>query len=257
MRYRTLLGIAAALCVCAIAAGPAFAGKVFKAYAAHKEYTEAEPGKSYGHGKPGEMMDFKFPPFHIQCEKADAHSLVGHKQSKTYYTKVRFSKCTYEAKIGAQTVFYGTQFKTPVGFEYHANGFAETGTGSESEMKLEAPEQLEITAGSLKGCKILVPAQTIPVLAIKNPNGEFSAVSYENEEVEKRGPKGEILPGFPSGFQKQLLIENELTRITYSIEGGECEKFTQKGGNIGRYTGTLKEFILGGNLEIGEEEEVV
>ena len=97
----------------------------------------------------------------------------------------------------------------------------------------------------------------MPVRAGVNPEGKFSLVKYENIEVEKLGEGGKILPAWPSGFQKQVIIESELKGMQYSLEGGQCNEFSKTEGENAKYTGRLKAVVVKGDLEVGEEEEVV
>ena len=82
-------------------------------------------------------------------------------------------------------------------------------------------------------------------------------MKYENVEVEKLGSGGKKLAKFPSGFQKQVIIESELKGMQYSLEGGQCNEFSKTEGENARYTGRLKAWVYQGDLEVGEEEEVV
>jgi hypothetical protein len=253
---RTLLGSALALCVCAIVAEPAFGTKVFKATTVGKEFSEAEPGKSRTRGLEGELQEFKFGPFHIQCEKATGKGEVTAKQSKTLFTAVTFGRCTTLARLEAgekPLIHLATHFVHPVDFEYHANGFAESGSESESEMRLVNPGTVILKVNSIK-CTINWPAQTIPVKAISKPEAEYSFVTYTNEEV---STEGKNLRHFPSGFEKEIVITNALKKMEFSFEGGQCEEFAKKEGKSGTYKGSLKALILNGNLSVGEEEVVV
>jgi hypothetical protein len=154
---------------------------------------------------------------------------------------VKYSKCTTEAKLGGNPIQLKTKFLTPIDFEYHHNGFGEIGGSSVSELKLVAPGSIELKIQAIK-CIIEVPPQTIPVKAEKNPEGEYSALVFSTEEVENKNKKT-----FPSGFQKKLLIENELKGIEYTFTEGQCSEFKNTEGK-GSYTGPLIEELIHGDL---------
>ena len=259
MRYKATLGIAVALCVGAIAAAPALAGPVFKATEIGTEFTETEPGKSTTKNLPEQVQHFIFGPFHIQCPKAIGHGKVKAEQSKTFYQVVEFKECFVRAILfgSEQEIKLAAHFKSPVDIEFHANRWAEVGSESESELRLLNGQTITMGVPSIK-CKIHWPAQVVPIKAEKNPEGtKFSAVKYENIEVEKLGPEEKILPSWPSGFQKQVIIESELKGMQYSLEGGQCNEFSKTEGENAKYTGRLKAVVVKGDLEVGEEEEVV
>jgi len=240
MRSSSMLGLAATVCV--LSAAPAVAAPEFHASAVGKEFTEAEPGKSKGLGVG--IQDFKFGAFHILCESAKAKGRVGFETSKTLFTSVKYKNCKAQAKVGNQPITLKTLFKSPWDFEYHSNGFAELGSESESELKLIKGGTIEMTVPSIK-CLIEVPSQTIPLKAEKKPENEFSSVLYGNEEVPAAGKK------FPTGFQKQLIVTNELKKIEYELSEGQCEEFKKTEGKNAFYKGTLKEQVQNGNLSIG------
>jgi hypothetical protein len=244
MRSSSIMGLAATLCAFAVTAAPALAGPVFKANEVGKEFTEAEPGKSKGLNVG--IQDFKFGAFHIQCESAKAKGRVGFQVSKTFFTSVKYKGCKALAKVGNQPITLKAQFKTPWDFEYHANGFAEIGSESESELRLLKGGPIVMTVPSLK-CVIEVPAQTVPLKAEKKPEAEYGDVKYANEETPASGKH------FPSGFQKQLLITNNLKKIEYELSEGQCETFKKTEGKNSSYSGTLKEQVVNGNLSEGPE----
>jgi len=191
MRYRAILGIAVAVCVCAIAVAPALAGPVFKATEVGTEFTETEPGKGKTKNLPEQVQHFIFGPFHIQCPKAIGHGKVSAEQSKTFYQEVEFKECFVRAILfgSEQEIKLAAHFKSPVDIEWHANRWAEVGSESESELRLLNGQTITMGVPSIK-CKIIWPAQVVPIKAEKNPEGKFSMVKYENIEAEKLGPGG-------------------------------------------------------------------
>jgi hypothetical protein len=263
MRYRTILGMVVAVCLCAVTAAPALAGPVFKATEVGKEFTETEPGKGRTHSlleEPENLQNFRFGPFHIQCTLAVGHGKVTAEQSKTFYEEVEFKKCYAIANLAGnppEEIHLPAYFHKPVDIEWHANRWAEVGSESESELMILNSQTITAGVPSLK-CTINWPAQKVPVKAAVEPESEsFSMVSYENVEVKKTGKEEKILPKFPSGFQKQVIIKSDLKGMEYSLEGGQCENFETTEGKKGQYHGLLRAFVIGGNLEVGEEEEVV
>jgi hypothetical protein len=243
MRNRSLFGFAAALCVFALAAAPALGAKEFKASEVGKEFSPGEAGKEKG-ANVG-IQDFKFGVFHILCEGAKAKGRVDFTQSKVLFVSVRYKPCYALAKLGTQTIRLQAKFKSPWDFEYHANGFAEIGAESESELKLVKGGAIEMTVPSIK-CLIEVPAQTVPLKAEKKPEKEYSSVLYGNEEIAVPPSKK-----FPSGFQQQLSITNELKAMEYELSEGQCEEFKKTEGKNSFYKGTLKDMVVKGNLSIG------
>jgi hypothetical protein len=239
---RTIFGAAVTLCASVLAAAPALAAKEFHASEVGKEFTPASPGVSKGEGVG--IQDFKFGAFHIQCESVKAKGKVGANDSKTFFTSVKYKGCKTLARLGNQPITLKTQFKSNWDFEYHANGFAEIGPESESELKLLKGGSIEMKVPSI-GCVIEVPAQTIPIKAEAKPENEFSSVLYANEEIPVAPSKK-----FPTGVQKQLRIINDLKKIEYELSEGQCETFKQTEGKNSFYKGQLKEMVRNGNLFI-------
>jgi hypothetical protein len=241
---RNIFGVATVLCAAALVTAPALAAPEFHASEVGKEFTETEPGKEKGGNPPGAIQDFKFGAFHIQCEFVKTKGLVGFTNSKSLFVSATYKHCFALAKLGTQTIKLTAKFAKPVDFEYHANGFAETGAESESELKIVHPGSVTMSVPSLK-CVIEWPAQTVPLKATKKPEGEFSDVLYGNEEVPASGKH------FPSGFQKQLLITNNLKGMEYELSEGQCESFKKTEGKSSSYKGQLKDSVRNGNLSIG------
>jgi hypothetical protein len=148
--------------------------------------------------------------------------------------------------------------KTGITVVYHANGYTEAvgnGEGEEYEFKkaevLESAAYIKISASKL--CKIVIPAQTIPVRAIKFPNDEYSSAVFGNIEAEATN-----LKLFPSGFQKRIVIANEFKKMKFKYAGEETqcttapefEKLAEEngGGASGIYKGSLEERLNGGDL---------
>jgi hypothetical protein len=160
------------------------------------EFHGSFSGKTRGKNFEETEQVFKFGGIKVTCLKANETGEVLAGSSKTLFDKVKYGKCSTEAKLGGNPIFLTTRFLTPIDFEYHANGFAEVGGSSESELKLTAPSSIELRIPSIK-CVIEIPPQTIPVKAEKKPEGEYSAVAFSTEEFPSTNKKL-----FPSGFQK-------------------------------------------------------
>ncbi len=136
---------------------------------------------------------------------------------------------------------------------YHINGFAEIGTGeTETEVEIGGAEASFKIAGHI--CKIDWPAQTIPAKAIKSPEEEFSAAVYANKEVSQ--PES-LKNKYPNLVQNRLVIANEFKGMSWSYEEGQCvgeggfeEEAKHVEGKTGKWTGTLEEEVIGGNLGV-------
>jgi hypothetical protein len=205
------------------------------------EFHASSSGKTRGKNFEEEEQVFKFGAIKTTCLKAAETGEVLAGSSKTLFDKVKYAKCSTEAHLGGNPIFLSTRFLTPIDFEYHANGFAEFGGSSESELKLTSPSSIEIKIPSIR-CVIEIPPQTIPVKAEKKPEGEYSAVAFSTEEFPNANKKL-----FPEGVQKKLLIENALKGIAYEFTEGQCSEFTQTSGK-GMYTGPLLDELIKGDL---------
>jgi hypothetical protein len=232
MRHVKLsFAMAAATCAFALAATPALAHE-FIGTTGHKSK-----------GVSTTEQEFKFGVFKITCEKAVAKG-PGLKESPsdTFFTEVKYSKCTTEAKIGGEAFPLKTHFKTPVDFEYHANGYAEVGAEAEEGTVTVSGGAVEMKVSGIK-CIIDWPAQTVPRKAETKPEGEFSALSFSNvaEPTSKKS--------FPDGFKHKVSVSNQLKGLEYEYEEGGCEEFEKTEGKAGSYSGTILQEINGGNLE--------
>jgi hypothetical protein len=257
-QFKIAIVLALATCVCATTAAAAMGQKVFRATRLPKPITEVEPAKTAGH-EVGQQA-FQFGPFKIKCEKAAAKGLVDKETFKDFSTQIKFGKCLTEAHFGTFTGGLKTRFNEgkAVSFVYHINGFAEVGEAPEgTEVKISGGEANFKISGKI--CKINWPSQTVPTKAVKDPEGEFSAAVYSNEDV-----PNEHLTKFPTGLQRKLVIANEFKGMSYEFEEGQCvgeggfeEEASKTEGKTGKYSGTLREETVGGNLEIAEVEEEI
>jgi hypothetical protein len=232
-KIRLAIGATAMSCALALSASPALA----------HQFRASFLGKTKG--KNLTVQELRFGPFHILCHKATSTGEITELTSPTLFDIVKYSECRTEGHIGTEPIFFKTHFKAPIDYEFHANGFVETGSESESEVKLVHPGEVELTVEFLK-CIIKWPPQTIPLKALKTPEEEFSAITYKNEEIANpTHPKK-----FPSGFQKKISMKMELKQMQFSIEEGQCEHFKTTGGANGKYFGTLQDELKEGDLSI-------
>jgi len=261
-QFRIAIVLAVVASVCATTAATAMGEKVFRATRLPKPISEVEPGKTTGNGlaEGPRSQAFEFGPFKIACEKAHATGIVNKETFKDFAIQIKFGKCLTEANFNGTSKFIGglrTSFNEgkAIGFVYHINKFAEVGEAPEgTEVKISGGEANFKISGKI--CKINWPSQTVPAKAEKEPEGEFSAAVYSNEEVPNAFPKK-----FPSGFQTKLLIANEFKGMSYEFEEGQCvgeggfeEEAKKTEGKTGKYIGTLREEVVGGNLEVAEVE---
>jgi len=196
-------------------------------------------------------QNFDFGGMVIKCTKAAAKGKVTWKSSKTFATEVKFAGCSTIAHEGpGKELLLATNFRSPVDFVFHANGFAENGTEFEAgEVGISGGTAEMHISGVRHKCIMGWPSQTIPVRAEKHPEEEFSAVEYPfPNEYPRPGDKKQ----FPSGFQQRLLISSELRHLKWEVVEG-CENFEKTEGNVGNYIGSIEEQVIGGNLEIGSE----
>ncbi len=245
MRYVRLMGVVSAVCAFAIAATPALA----------HEFTASKTGKTAG--KAETEQKFKFGPFKITCEKVKDKGAQAAGASSTLTVALRFASCTDEVRFGTRPAFVPTRFLTPLAVSYHANGFVETGSETEefegSAVLAGGEAEIKVYTGVIPGspheksrCTILWPEQTIPLKAIKNPEGEYSTASYSNVALPKTGKM------FPDGFQHSINVTNTFKGIKYELEGEPCEEWGKEEGSEGggaTYFGSFPVLLNGGNLE--------
>jgi hypothetical protein len=263
MRHIKLVGgLAVAVCVLAVSAAPVMA----------HQFVASKTGKTNGKGfeeipvergvapefEPARMQEWRLGAFRILCYKATGAGEVTEGTSETFTTTTKYSKCGWYPQ-GTNTLHVAASFsKTGVTVIYHANGYTEAvGNGEGEEYEFKKAEVLETAAfikvSSTKLCKIVIPAQTIPVRAIKFPNEEFSSAVFSNIETPATN-----LKLFPSGFQKRLVISNEFKKMKFKYAGEETqcttapefEKLSEEGGGgvTGVYKGQLEERLPAGDL---------
>ncbi len=272
MRHlRMALGLAVALCVFAVTAVPAMAHEfvpskagALKAKGTNEFVTEegVKPQEQYNKAPDDSRVQvFKFSSrLTIKCLKTRASGTIPG-PSETVELAVKFTTCGWYPQASSP-LHTGARFELKegksFGFVFHANGFTEFVGNPELE-EIEWKEkpisgEVEVleTATELiipgHVCRIVVPAQTIPVKAVMHPEEEFTSVVYKNIEVPTTNKK------FPSGFQKKVVFESNLKGIKYELKGGEgteqCEQFLgeEKKGSGGNYKGNITVEVVGGDL---------
>ena len=264
---RLIAGLAVTVCALALSATPALAHK-FIASRVGKPITGTTPAKTSGVGiLSSEEKKFEFEKtqalnfgaFRIFCKAAKAKGVMTEEEPTSFTTTITFAKCGFYFKQG--TLYHvGAKFnKEGLKMVYHANGFAEyEGNPELEELEheklngeielLETAVELKVSASKL--CKIEIPAQTIPVKAKTEPTGEFSSVTFKNTNF----PQPEKESVFPEGFQKRLIIGNDLKHIRFLYAHGEGEQQCEEErgeehySTVGTYRGLLEEKIPLGNL---------
>jgi hypothetical protein len=249
MRHVRLgLGLLAATSALAFGAAPALA----------HEFIASKTGKT--HGVEESEQNFKFGAFKIKCQKVSAKGAVAAGGSSTYATAIKYNKCLTSAFVGGSTkhqIFLATRWLTPLSVEYHANGFVETGGGELEEVEGKAviaggSAELKVNTGKTEEfekseCHISWPEQTIPLKAVKNPEGEYSSATYSNAAAPHKVSKA-----FPDGLMHYIVISNAFKGIKYTLEGEPCEEWGKEEGpegGGGTYTGSFPQFLALGNLE--------
>jgi hypothetical protein len=234
-------GLAAAVCALCVAAVPAMAHE-FSFNIANKTISEATPAKIRGGSE--ETQEFRLGAFTFTCEKTVVRGKATAPEQDTLYNEVKFSKCiTYLLpEKSHEKLPFTVRFKGPFDLRYHANGFAESGGESESEVDLVNPGPVVATVVGTK-CLINYPPQTIPVKAEKKPLEEYSVAVFSPTEVASTKIKL-----FPSGFQHKLVITNVFTHLITETEEGKCEEFNKTESKTGYYKGSFTEEVIGGNV---------
>jgi hypothetical protein len=192
-------------------------------------------------------QEFAFKPFKITCEKAvsvKTHSDVTF-PAPALFLAVKYSDCvTKNAKFHkVELPPVKTTFITPVDYEFHANGFVETGAESESASEVTNAGAVEISMKGAFKCVISWEPQTVPIKAIKKPTEQFEAALFENVEE-----KAENTKRFPLGIQNEVLVKSDLKSMHFELDEGICEEFESTEGKTGSYVGTLRADLNKGNL---------
>jgi hypothetical protein len=234
-----ILGFAVVMCVLAFSATAALAHD-FTASIVGKELSEATPGKIKGAGVGPQT--FKFGPLKIACATAKTKGLATASVSQTLKIVATYKGCEAEVKVGLEPAMLKASFKTPVEYNFHANGFAETGTEGEEGSAEIGGGAAEVKVSGIK-CIVSWPAQTVPIHAIGKPELEYTAAIFSGTEVANTH-----LKAFPSGYQHDLQISTEFKNMEFDFEEGQCSEFRHPEAKSGSYAGVLHEELGGGNL---------
>jgi hypothetical protein len=252
------IGVAACACAFALTATPALGNGIeFEANRAPTNCSEASPCTTKGRAPEGEFSQvLSFGAFTIKCNAKTSAKLVGEgaiawEFSPTFATEIKFYKCLTVAKFTGFTGGLRTSFNEnkPMKILYHINGFAQIGTGETvTEVEVGGAEASFKISGKI--CKINWPAQTVPAVAEKKPEEEYSSAVYSNKEVSVTPSKK-----FETGVQHRLVIANEFKGMKWEYEEGQCvgeggfeEEAKKTEGRTGKWIGTLEEEVTGGNL---------
>jgi len=237
-RARVITAVVSSICAVAVAAVPASAHQ-FTASALKSVFPLKTKGVGVG------TQTFKFGKIEIECESEIAKGTVTESPTQLLKVSAQYKECIVPVTVWGQHTTTTTHFQ--VEYLYHANGLAQMG----DELVAGAKPEVEIGSGSVSmgisntgGCKVVWPAQTIPVKFEKQPMEQYSAATFSNEETAATN-----LKLFPTGFQKKLLITSEFSGMDYSIfEKGLCAELEKTEGNNGHYHGSLSLEALSGNL---------
>jgi hypothetical protein len=132
---------------------------------------------------------------------------VEEERSETFFQNITFSHCYAQIKL-EKSGFIGRQ-KVPtfkLGLEFHSNHSAVLGEGNETETRVTTPSNISIKVGKFP-CTVIIPSQTLPGKAERQPELEYEAATYETEYAPAPVKK------FPSGFQEKLDIEMEFNKV--------------------------------------------
>jgi len=235
------------------------------------QFVASKTGKSIGKGfeeveipeKPAQpefiperMQEFRLGKFRVLCYVERSKGEVTELESETFETVNKYGRCGWYPQSNALHIGASTN-KTGLKVVYHANGFVEllgNGEGESFEYKGLGPREtaLLIKIPSTKACNIAIPEQTIPLKAVKNPEEEFTSVTYSNMEVPT-----ERLKLFPSGLQKKVVFNHELKGMHFKYVGEETqcanlEEFEKQSeeetGATGSYKGKVIQEVAAGDL---------
>jgi hypothetical protein len=235
-RVRVLIGFAAAVFAFAALAAPALAKKEhtkvqfgkFIANIPGSTISEATPATATGTGTV--LAGPKGPGIELaggaltiaKCTTAlKSSGRVVSEKSETFLQNITFKNCYAQSFLGKnEGVISETKLpKFTLALEFHSNQSAVAGESS-GEVKVMENSTIVIPVPSRKSpCRVTIPAQTIPNEAITKPEDEFESAFYETEHEEVEGKRK--LERFPSGFEEQLDVETEFTKVEAWIKPQE------------------------------------
>ncbi len=271
-------GVALTVCALCVAAAPALAASAssnFNANIPKKTISPEKPAKTSGRTE--EMQEFKFGNQKLICQIWASGQAAMEKEAPTALTTgkveeelgttlevgIHFQKCgrVVRAVAGepARDEYVAANFKGKVTIIYHVNGFGEiigNGEGEENEFGKGKNATIRETAATFKVaasklCTVIIPEQTVPIKAIKNPEEEFTAVTFSNVFTPT------ARKGFVNNEKESLAISNNFKGLTYRFaEETQCDEDEKSPeGTTGTYKGELNLEIPTGNLGLEEKVE--
>jgi hypothetical protein len=272
MRHiRMALGVAVAACALCIAALPALAATPtnFVANIPNKRISPEHPAKfsgkteepqvfKFGSATTISCQHFAFPEKYEEGKTAVTSGKVESETPTELEVGVHFEKCGYLTKDDKEepekSKFVPAKFKGKLTIDYHINGFVKLEGNGEGEEQEYAKATIRETAATFKVpagklCTVIIPEQTLPVKAEKDPTGEFTAFVPSNvfTPTSKKG--------FVNGEKESLLLENNFKGMLYRFaEETQCNvDEPHESGTLGTYTGSLPVEIPAGNIGVAEE----
>jgi hypothetical protein len=229
--------------VLALAAAPALAAKTEPPNPHQFTGSENVEPRFSGEG------EFTLKPFTVTCEKAKSTSsgVTPIFPSKTLTAVVKYSGCTAEATLNKAEYELKAKIRTPVTFNYHANGVVEVGAGGtiNAEGKLEGASSVEISVSGPFKCTIDVAPGVYPAKSLKKPEAQYEAATFENQEETIEKGKSTVLV-------KRLAITSALTKMPYELGGEFCEALPKTEYTSGIYEGSLLAEIKKGQISLEE-----
>ncbi len=217
--FRTIvLGCAVAALALGALASPAFAVKEKLVFG---KFVASTTGSDKGHGEVGEM---KLGPYIFTGKNngKGSHGPICEKELKStgevmageheeLEQNIKFSKCIATRKAGSAEE--AVSFHFTLGVEFHSNHSATLGEGASEAVIL--PSSI-IVKGKKSECTLVIPGQTVPVAAERNPEKEFEVASYETEKESTAGERGKEMKFGP--FHERLDIEMEFKKIKTELK---------------------------------------
>jgi hypothetical protein len=260
-RLRITTGLLASLMMLALAAAPAYAKKEapkaffgeFTASVAGKTITPATPQATKGHGEVGELS---LGPWDFRCEREiKSKGKVEAERSETFKTLITIAGCEAAVKLKSGVKEWKkVKFSRGFEFQFHANGSAHIG---EDESQVEILKTTSVTA-KVHGseCKMIIPAQTIPIQAEKKPEQEFESAEYGTEKEAT-----ENLKKYPNGFKERLEIFWEFKKVKTEVpvekpEPGKPAKCEYEKEPEGKYNPETERVDFTNGVFEGELEEI-
>lgn len=260
------VGLIAALCAFCTVAAPALAvthkkthtkppkvlGKFVANYPSGKKINETS--KAFDKGI-GSVETLKLGDGGIEvesCKKVKGQGGVDWERSDTLFELVSFTGCKVRTRFGEAAHAKGVKIPNfKIAFEFHSNGFVETGGGEATSVHINK------TAVYIKGpkgspCTVELPSQTVPLKATKKPENEFEAATYETEKHPAKIKK------FPAGFEEELDLYTEMNKVVSKIKkSADCPVEPKYKNNTGVIEIELEELkIKNGNLGFRDKAEV-